>query len=62
MQDCGNGGLDQENEVKPLMEKYLKNLPIDIYIYIHLYGKDKHRTLMNMLTKETREKWKGKIG
>ncbi|KIO60576.1 macro domain-containing protein [Caldifermentibacillus hisashii] len=38
MLGCGNGGLDWENEVRPLMEKYLKNLPIDIYI--HLYRKD----------------------
>lgn len=29
---CGNGGLEW-TEVRPLMEKYLKNLPIDIYIY-----------------------------
>lgn len=29
---CGNGELDWK-DVKPLMEKYLKDLPIDIYIY-----------------------------
>jgi hypothetical protein len=28
---CGNGGLDWESEVKPLMEKYLKSLPIEIF-------------------------------
>ncbi|GAX07121.1 macro domain protein [Secundilactobacillus pentosiphilus] len=33
----GNGGLDWENEVKPLMEKYLRPLPIKVYI--HLYSK-----------------------
>lgn len=32
---CGNGELDWESQVRPLMEKYLKDLPIDIYI--HLY-------------------------
>ncbi|MGM9551755.1 MAG: macro domain-containing protein [Clostridia bacterium] len=30
---CGNGELDW-NDVKPLMERYLKNLPIDVYIYL----------------------------
>ena len=32
---CGNGELDW-NIVKPLMEKYLKPLPISIYIYLGL--------------------------
>lgn len=32
---CGNGELNWETQVRPLMEKYLKDLPIDIYI--HLY-------------------------
>ena len=30
---CGNGQLDFENQVRPLMEKYLKSLPIDVFIY-----------------------------
>ena len=30
---CGNGELNW-NDVKPLMEKYLKPLPIDVYIYL----------------------------
>lgn len=38
MLGCGNGGLDWETEVRPLMEKYLKILPIDVYI--HLYKND----------------------
>lgn len=29
---CGNGGLDWE-EVRPLMEKHLRNLPIQVYIH-----------------------------
>lgn len=32
----GNGGLDWENQVQPLMEKYLSDLPIRVYI--HLYS------------------------
>lgn len=30
---CGNGELNWD-DVKPLMEKYLKALPIDVYIYL----------------------------
>lgn len=34
MLGCGNGGLDFENEVKPLMNKYLSTLEeINIYVY-----------------------------
>lgn len=34
MLGCGNGGLDFESEVKPLMNKYLSNLDgINIYVY-----------------------------
>src|SRR5258708_11293646 len=32
---CGNGGLDWDTAVKPLMEKYLKKLPIDVFIHPH---------------------------
>lgn len=30
----GNGGLDWEEEVKPLFDKYLKGLPIDVFVHI----------------------------
>jgi len=34
MLGCGNGGLSWEDEVKPLMEEYLENLPIEVFIHI----------------------------
>jgi len=37
---CGNGGLEWEI-VKPIMDKYLKNLPIDIYVYEDQYSTGK---------------------
>lgn len=36
---CGNGGLDWK-EVKLIMEKYLSNLPIHIYIYLDDYKQE----------------------
>jgi O-acetyl-ADP-ribose deacetylase (regulator of RNase III) len=30
---CGSGGLDWEQQVRPLMEKYLYSLPIEIQVY-----------------------------
>ena len=35
MLGCGNGELDWEDQVKPLMERYLKTLPIEVFIHIH---------------------------
>jgi len=35
---CGNGGLEWDSEVKPLIEKYLKKAPINVSIYD--YDKD----------------------
>lgn len=33
---CGNGGLDFETQVRPLMDKYLSNLDdIEVYVYLH---------------------------
>jgi hypothetical protein len=31
---CGNGELDWETQVRPLMEKYLQPLPITVYIHL----------------------------
>jgi O-acetyl-ADP-ribose deacetylase (regulator of RNase III) len=47
---CGNGELDWESQVRPLMERYLGSLPIDIYI--HIYDGDRgfveHRDIKAM--------------
>lgn len=32
---CGNGELDFATTVRPLMERYLRKLPIDIFIYMY---------------------------
>ena len=32
---CGNGGLDWESTVKPIMEKHLSDLPIEVWIHDH---------------------------
>lgn len=34
MLGCGNGGLDWDSKVKPLMERYLSKLPIEVFIHI----------------------------
>ena len=50
---CGNGGLNWEKEVRPLMEKYLKDLPIDVFV--HIYS-DKTAGVEHMNVQETK-KW-----
>jgi O-acetyl-ADP-ribose deacetylase (regulator of RNase III) len=32
---CGNGELNWESQVRPVMEQYLGELPIDVYIHLH---------------------------
>lgn len=49
---CGNGALRWE-DVQPLMEKYLKSLPIKIYIYVNDYKE----TIPEHLSEDLMEKW-----
>lgn len=45
---CGNGELEWE-EVKALMEKYLRPLPIDVYIYLRPFEtQPEHRQTVSM--------------
>lgn len=34
MLGCGNGGLDFEAQVKPLMEKFLPKLDLDVFVHV----------------------------
>jgi len=49
---CGNGGLDWETEVKPIVEKYLKKAPINVSIYD--FNKD---IVPEYLNQKDIEKW-----
>ena len=35
MLGCGNGELDWETQVRPLMEQYLEQLPVTVYVHLH---------------------------
>jgi len=50
---CGNGELDWENTVKPLMEKYLNKIPADVFVHPPL-SKDEMPEHKN---KKEIEKW-----
>jgi len=44
---CGNGELDWERQVRPLVEKHLGRLPIEVFIHHHWVqsGKPEHRDI-----------------
>ena len=46
---CGNGELNWDLQVRPLMEKYLNDLPINIFIYLHYYNQEiEHKNIKEM--------------
>lgn len=49
---CGNGQLDFKTQVQPLMEKYLRNLPIEVFIY-----PDRTSRFVEHLDQREMERW-----
>jgi len=49
---CGHGDLDWARQVRPLMERHLSNLPIEVFI--HLYQKDPFALLEHKDIEETK--------
>lgn len=49
---CGNGDLDWESTVKPVMERYLNPLPIRVFVHIH-----QHEYLPEHLTAKQMKAW-----
>lgn len=49
---CGNGQLDFETQVQPLMHQYLRNLPIDVFIY-----PEKESRFIEHLNQEEMQVW-----
>lgn len=49
---CGNGQLDFQTQVQPLMQKYLRNLPIDVFIY-----PQKESPFVEQLNQKEMKKW-----
>jgi O-acetyl-ADP-ribose deacetylase (regulator of RNase III) len=52
MLGCGNGGLDWETQVKPVMEHHLSQLPINIYVHVAA-----ENSLPEHLDIEATERW-----
>ncbi|MBK8027038.1 MAG: macro domain-containing protein [Chloroflexi bacterium] len=51
MLGCGNGELDWDSQVRPMMEQYLRDLPIDCYIHVYPRGagvQPEHRDIARM--------------
>ncbi len=50
---CGHGELDWPTQVRPIVEKYLKNLPINVFVYFYAPGRvpiPEHRDIRAMET------------
>ncbi len=48
---CGHGELDWPTQVKPIIEKYMKNIPIDVFVYLSAPGQvpiPEHRNVAAM--------------
>ena len=49
---CGNGQLDFESQVQPLMDRYLRNLPIEVFIY-----PDRKSDFVEYLNQDEMKRW-----
>ena len=48
---CGHGELDWPTQVKPIIEKYMKKIPIDVFVYLSVPGQvpiPEHRNVAAM--------------
>ncbi|MDE2928127.1 MAG: macro domain-containing protein [Acidobacteriota bacterium] len=48
---CGNGELDWPTQVEPIFKRYLKNLPINVFVYLYAPSKEpipEHRNVASM--------------
>ena len=50
---CGHGELDWPTQVKPIVEKYMKTLPVNVFVYVYASGQapvPEHRNVPEMET------------